>query len=185
MSADEAALVRHCLRGNPAAVRRLVDCFHGPVFGLCMRLLGHRQDAEDVTQEAFLRIFRGLRRWDPARPLRPWILGIAANRCRSWGASRARRPQPVPYVDDAAVAPQAEDTAELLAEIAAAVRLLRPGFREAFVLFHEHGHSYDQIASALGRPVGTVKTWLHRARLEMLHRLRRRGMVPEVTHGLP
>jgi RNA polymerase sigma-70 factor (ECF subfamily) len=47
-----------------------------------------------------------------------------------------------------------------------------------FVLFHEQGQLYEDIAAALGRPVGTIKTWLHRARLEVLERLRRRGMVP-------
>src|SRR5947209_14441607 len=47
------------------------------VFGLCVRLLNHRHDAEDVTQEVFLRVFRSLRRWDATRPLKPWVMGIA------------------------------------------------------------------------------------------------------------
>ncbi len=54
-----------------------------------------------------------------------------------------------------------------------------------FVLFHEQGYAYEDIAAALQRPVGTIKTWLHRARLEVLERLRRRGMVSEVGHELP
>ena len=48
------------------------------------------------------------------------------------------------------------------------------------MLFHEHGHPYEEIALALDRPVGTIKTWLHRARLEILDRLQRRGMIAEV-----
>jgi DNA-directed RNA polymerase specialized sigma24 family protein len=55
---------------------------------------------------------------------------------------------------------------------------LRPDYRTVFVLFHEQGQAYEEIAEALDRPVGTVKTWLHRARLEVLERLQRRGMVP-------
>ena len=80
MSADDALLVRRCLRGEAAAVQALVERFQAEVFGLCVRLLHHRQDAEDVTQEVFLRIFRSLRRWDSSRPLRPWIMGITVNR---------------------------------------------------------------------------------------------------------
>ena len=72
----------------------------------------------------------------------------------------------------------------MVREIRAAVDALRAEYREVFVLFHEHGHAYEEIAEVVGRPVGTVKTWLHRARLEVLDRLRRRGMVSEVGHEL-
>jgi RNA polymerase sigma-70 factor (ECF subfamily) len=73
----------------------------------------------------------------------------------------------------------------LLREIHTALGQLRAEYREVFVLYHEQGQPYEDIAAALGRPVGTVKTWLHRARLEVLDRLRRRGMVSEVGHELP
>jgi len=162
----------------------LVDRFHAEVFGLCVRLLNHRHDAEDVTQEVFLRIFRSLRRWDPERPLRPWIMGITVNRCRTWMAQRARRPEPVDYLQDVAPASPVDDSAELVREIHDALQQLRPEYRSVFLLFHEQGQSYEDIALAIRRPVGTVKTWLHRARLEILERLRRRGMVSEVGHGL-
>jgi RNA polymerase sigma factor (sigma-70 family) len=186
VSAEEAALVRRCLRGDAEAVRGLVERFQGDVYGLCVRLLHHRHDAEDVTQEVFLRVFRSLRRWDRSRPLKPWVMGIAVNRCRTWLAQRARRPPVVDYLQEAAAAPSDDDAAELLAEIRAAVGALRPEYRSVFVLFHEQGRPYEEIAAALSRPVGTVKTWLHRARLEVLERLRRRGMVPaeaNTDHG--
>jgi RNA polymerase sigma-70 factor (ECF subfamily) len=159
-------------------MRALVESFQADVFGLCVRLLRHRHDAEDVTQEVFLRVFRSLRRWDSSRPLRPWVLGIAVNRCRTWLAQRQRRPEPVDYLHDTATAPLADDSAELVSEIAAAVASLRPDYRSVFVLFHELGQPYEDIADSLGRPVGTIKTWLHRARLEVLERLKLRGMVP-------
>ena len=89
-------MVRRCLRGEAAAVRSLIERFQGEVFGLCMRLLNHRQDAEDVTQEVFLRVFRSLRRWDATRPLKPWVMGITVNRCRTWISQRARRPEAGP-----------------------------------------------------------------------------------------
>jgi RNA polymerase sigma-70 factor (ECF subfamily) len=155
-----------------------VDQFQPTVYGLCVRLLTHRHDAEDVTQEVFLRVFRSLHRWDSSRPLKPWIMGIAVNRCRTWLAQKVRRPELADYLQDVVAAPLADDSAELLAEIHAALKDLRPEFREVFVLFHEHGQAYEDIAQTLGCPLGTVKTWLHRARQEVLERLRQRGMVP-------
>jgi RNA polymerase sigma-70 factor (ECF subfamily) len=184
VSTKEADLVRRCLRGETEAIKSLVDQFQSEVFGLCMRLLNHRQDAEDVSQEVFLRIFRSLRRWDSSRPLKPWIIGITVNRCRTWLAQRARRPELADYLQDVAPAPPADDSAELLSEIRAALRELRPEYREAFILFHQQGQSYDVIAAALDRPVGTIKTWLHRARMEILDRLRRRGMVASTDSGI-
>jgi RNA polymerase sigma-70 factor (ECF subfamily) len=178
--ADDATLVRRCLRDEPAAVRALVERFQGPVYGLCVRLLAHRHDAEDVTQEVFVRVFRSLRSWDRSRPLQPWVLAIAANRCRTWLSRKARRPEPVDYLGDVTADPHAgpaDEAGELAREVTRALADLRPDYRTAFVLFHEQNQSYEAIAAALDRPVGTVKTWLHRARLELLDALRRRGMV--------
>src|SRR5947209_2426707 len=81
---QDVLLLSRCLRGDTRAIQDLIDRFQADVFGLCFRLLHHRHDAEDVTQEVFLRIFRSLNRWDKKRPLRPWIMGITVNRCRTW-----------------------------------------------------------------------------------------------------
>jgi len=72
----------------------------------------------------------------------------------------------------------ADDSIELRTGIRAAVDSLRADYREVFVLFHEFGQSYERISLAIDRPVGTVKTWLHRARLEILDLLRSRGFIP-------
>ena len=175
---DDAILVRRCLHGDDTAIHQLVTRFQAEVYGLCVRLLSHRHDAEDVTQEVFLRVFRSLRGWDERRPLKPWIMGITINRCRTWLAQRSRRPELVDYLQDTLPGPAADDSGELLQEIQHAVAELRLEYRTVFVLFHEQGQPYEDIARAMDRPVGTIKTWLHRARLEILARLRRRGMVP-------
>ncbi len=178
MSADDATLVRRCLRGEAEAIQHLVERFQAEVFGLCVRLLNHRHDAEDVTQEVFLRVFRSLKRWDPTRALKPWIVGIAVNRCRTWLSQRSKRPELVDYLQDTVPGPAPDDSTELLQEIQAALAELRLEYRTVFVLFHEQGQPYEEIAQVLDRPVGTIKTWLHRARLEVLDRLKQRGMVP-------
>ncbi len=179
MTADDATLVRRCLRGEADAIRHLVERFQAEVFGLCVRLLNHRQDAEDVTQEVFLRVFRSLKGWDPSRALKPWIAGIAVNRCRTWLAQRSKRPELADYLQDTVPGPSPDDSTELLQEIQTALAELRLEYRTVFVLFHEQGQPYEEIAQALDRPVGTIKTWLHRARLEILDRLKRRGMVAD------
>jgi RNA polymerase sigma-70 factor (ECF subfamily) len=181
---EDALLVSRCLRGETEAAQELIERFQSNVFGLCIRLLHHRQDAEDVTQEVFLRVFRSLKRWDRARPLKPWVMGITVNRCRTWLRQRARRPELVDYLQDTASGPQADDAAELATEIQLAVGDLRLEYQSVFVMYHEQGQPYEEIAQALGKPVGTIKTWLHRARLEVLERLRRRGMISEVSDEL-
>ena len=177
MSAEDAGLVRRCLRGDSDAVGQLIGRFQGDVYGLCARLLRHRHAA--VAQEVFLRVFRSLDTWDSTRPLRPWVLGIAVNRCRTWLSQRAKRPEAVDFLHETLASKEGDEGAagELVREIQAAMAELRPDYRTVFVLFHEQNQGYDDIARAIGRPVGTVKTWLHRARLEVLERLRRRGVV--------
>src|SRR5579864_4534912 len=100
MAGEDVTLVRRCLRGDGEAIQTLVERFQAEVYGLCVRVLNHRHDAEDVTQEVFLRIFRSLRGWDSSRPLRPWVMGIAVNRCRTFLSQRSRRPELVDYLHE-------------------------------------------------------------------------------------
>ena len=173
----EIELIKKCQEGREEAFRELVEKYQRRVYSIAWHLLSNYDTAREISQEVFLRVFRSLRRWDSSRPLKPWIMGITVNRCRTWLAQRVRRPELADYLQDVAVAPDADDAAELLHEIQAALRELRPEFREVFVLYHEQGQSYEEIAQALGCPLGTVKTWLHRARIEVLERLQERGMV--------
>lgn len=179
MAEEELALVQRCLMGDVSAIQQLLSQFQTDVFGLCYRLLSHRQDAEDVTQEVFLRVVRSLSAWDSSRPLKPWILGIAVNRCKTWLAQRSRRPELVEYLHETVAAREVDDDSELLTEIQTALAEMRLEYRTVFTLFHEQGHPYEVIAVALDRPVGTIKTWLHRARQEVFERLKSRGMLPE------
>ena len=179
---NDVELVQACLHENPAALRELVERFQTDVFSLCCRLLGDRHEAEDVAQEVFLRVFRSLRGWDTQRPLKPWVIGITVNRCRTYLGKRARRPIPSAALQEQPARGTApDDSEELLAEIKRALGGLRSEFQEVFVLYHEQGLPYEEIALAMERPVGTIKTWLHRARLQVLQHLQVRGLVDEVA----
>jgi RNA polymerase sigma-70 factor (ECF subfamily) len=174
---EDRSLVEALRSGDPQAPRVLVEQFHGVVFGLCHRMLRHRQDAEDVTQETFVRALRGIRGFDGSRPLRPWLLGIAANRCRTSLSRRTRRPALIETPEEAVDSrPGVSDPDNIAAELRLALDRLRPEYRLVFTLFHEQALPYEEIAAALSRPVGTVKTWLHRARVELADRLARRGI---------
>lgn len=178
-------LVSRCLQGDGSAVVELVDHFRGQVFGLCYRMLRHQQDAEDVTQEAFVRALRSLGRWDSSREFSPWLLAIAGNRCRTLLAMRSRRPPGSPLVEDLPDrSPEPAGFANLAEEVELALTALRDEHRAAFLLFHEQELSYVEIAAAMNCPVGTAKTWVHRARRELADQLIRRGAVEEHAHAL-
>ncbi len=174
---EDRALVDALRAGEPHAPRLLIERFQAVVFALCLRMMSHRQDAEDVMQESFVRALRGLSSFEGERPLRPWLLGIAANRCRTALVKRARRPGLVATIDDQVDhRPGLSDPDDLAGEIDRAVARLRPEYRLVFTLFHEQSLAYEEIADAANRPVGTVKTWLHRARAELAEDLSRRGV---------
>ena len=156
-------------------MRALVGRFQGLVFGVCFRMLNHRQDAEDVTQEVFLRVFRSLGSWNPERPFQPWLLTIAVNRCRTALGRRSRRPIPVEMVVEPESTSTIADGGDVAEEVQLALEDLREEYRTCFVLFHNQQLSLEDIAAIMDRPTGTVKTWLHRARRQLADDLRRRG----------
>jgi RNA polymerase sigma-70 factor (ECF subfamily) len=179
-SESDAALVRRCLAGDGHAMRQLVDRFQADVFGLSVRMLANRHDAEDCAQDVFLRAFRSLKSWDPSRPLRPWIATICVNQCRTRIAKRKNRPVSGPIVEDVPEKSLPSDNGQEVAEaVRTAVDGLRDDYRTVFTLYHEQGRGYDDIAMVMDRPVGTVKTWLHRARAIVLDYLTSRGLVKE------
>lgn len=142
-------------------------------------MLGHRQDAEDVTQDVFVRAFRHLHRWDQVRPIRPWLLTIAANRCRTHMEDRSRRPLPADFISD--LVPERSLTKGLddVEEVQQALQELRPEYRQSIVLFYQQELSIEEVSEILGCPEGTVKIWLHRARKQMAEYFRQRGFLPD------
>ena len=166
-------------------MRRFVDRFREPIFGLCLRMLGQWQDAEDASQETMLRALRHLGRWDRQRDLEPWLFAIAGNRCRTVIAKRAKAPKREPLLgelQDASACPSRQR--QLIEEIDLGLASMRWEHRQAFLLFHQEQLSYEEIAEALNRPLGTVKTWVHRARHELLEFFAKRQSIEERPYAL-
>jgi RNA polymerase sigma-70 factor (ECF subfamily) len=180
MPSELRELVDQCIANDQSAVIQLVQRFRWRVFSLCYRMLGQHQDAEDAMQETFIRVFRSLPRWDSHRAFEPWLFQIAANRCRTLLARRNRRPTSEAFNDHLVIDPAAEQWQahdQLAEEVALALETLKPEWKDAFLMFHRHEMSYVEIAQALDCPVGTVKTWVHRARQELIERLKQRKVV--------
>jgi RNA polymerase sigma-70 factor (ECF subfamily) len=174
---DDLELVRALKAGDRDAPRRLVEQYQSILFSMCMRMLGHRQDAEDVLQDTFVRALRGIGGFDGARPLRPWLLGIAANRCRTALARRGRRPVASDLLEyQADLRAAVADPDDLGGELERAIASLRPNYRMVFVMYHEQGLPYEEIGQVMGCPLGTIKTWIHRARAQLAEILGRRGL---------
>jgi RNA polymerase sigma-70 factor, ECF subfamily len=171
-------LVDRCLQGDQSAVSELVDRYQQRVFALCYRMLGHRQDAEDVTQQTLIRVVRNLKQWDQQREFEPWLFAIAGNRCRTALSARAKKGRvqslSEPVLDPA---PDPQPASHLSEEIDLALQSLRAEYQIAFRLFHYEELNYDEIAQQLERPVGTIKTWIHRTRLALVQHLRDRGVL--------
>ena len=184
IAVDDVRLVERCRQGDSAGVREFLERFQGPVFGVCLRWLGHRQDAEDVTQETLVRAVRHLSHWDATRPLMPWVLTIAVNRCRTLAGKRNRRGVGLEHGETMAAPHQRLSTTDLGEELQLALAELRDEYRTCFVLFYQQEQSCQQIAEILNCPEGTVKTWLHRARKELAETLKRRGVVTEDGYEL-
>ena len=182
---EDRQLVQDCLAGNTEAQQEFVRRFQSSVFGLCLRMLAHRQDAEDVAQETFTRAFRHLARWDALRPLRPWLLAIAANRCRTHLAAQRQHEFPVEFMDDPAELNRATPRLDLAEELQLAINRLREEYRLCFVLFYLNEMNLSEVAEITGNPTGTVKTWLRRARQELADHLQRRSIVPMLFQGEP
>lgn len=170
---DERELARRAASGDEAAFSEIVRRHQGAVYRLCKRYLSPA-DAEDAAQEAFVRAFTRRTDLDPTRPVLPWLLTVARNlaidRIRRHQASPTAPPVENPDAHADEHAPSAEDAAiraQRTARLRQGLAELPEGPREAVMLFHVEGMAYKDIATSLEVPVGTVMTWLHRARARL------------------
>lgn len=173
-------LVRH-LQGDGDAFTDLVEAWRRPVFSYLVRSGVPAAQRDDLFQEIFLKIHLAADRYDPARPLKPWLFTIVVNATRNWlrdhaAASVASLDGGLDDVlSDAAPGPRrAASARETLAWLEEAIPSLPTAHREALLLCAVEGMERREAARSLGIPVNTVKTHLRRARLALARRLAER-----------
>jgi RNA polymerase sigma-70 factor (ECF subfamily) len=180
MDASElAALVEPCRSGDSQAWEVFVRAFQGRIFALAYSYAGDREDARDLAQEIFVRLYETRDQWVGGDEFLPWLFRVARNRSIDYLRRRKVRTPALTVPEDAlADLPDHAPTAEAQAVASdrrsllhAALRGLSAINREIVVLRDVHGLSVQHVASVLGIPIGTVKSRASRARVELAEKV--------------
>jgi RNA polymerase sigma-70 factor (ECF subfamily) len=167
---DEQIWLRLAQEGDAQAFSRLVDMYAKPVHNLCYRMLGNAEDAEDAAQEAFLRAFKAIRRYDPQRKFASWLLSIAANYCIDHHRRNRLRTISLDESPEASLGDRNPGPASTLVaretsdELQALLAQLEPRDRAAIILYYWNELPYQEIAEQLSMSESALKSRLHRAR---------------------
>jgi RNA polymerase sigma-70 factor (ECF subfamily) len=192
VNAADEQLVREALGGSQRAYRELVRRFERPVYNLVARMVRDRTLAEDLAQDAFVKAFSRLDSYQPTQgKFSNWLFKIAHNTAIDHLRRSeldtvpldAGQPESVDFHailadPDASTPLDHAVRTDLAAALAAAVERLRPEYREVIVLRHQEGMAYEEIAEVAELPLGTVKTYIHRARKDLAELLADAGWGP-------
>jgi RNA polymerase sigma-70 factor (ECF subfamily) len=180
----DADLVALAQQGREAAYRELVRRYERPVFSLIFRMVRDREIAEDLAQDSFIKVLNHIDRYRPEFKLSSWLFKIANNVAIDHLRKRQLETVSIDGSPHAATASEIEATSfdvvarqesaleemeakELGSAIERAIERLRPEYRACIMLRHVEGRSYEEIAATLDLPLGTVKTYIHRARHQL------------------
>ena len=183
-TASDQEVVLEAREGRQAAYRELVRRYERPIFSLIYRMVRNREQAEDLSQETFVKALNAIESYRPEYKFSSWIFKIANNvaidhlRRRELdtlsldGSPHALTPEAVQATalqlgDRQETALEELEARELGGEIERAIAGLRPEYRSCILLRHVEGRPYEEIATMLDLPLGTVKTYIHRARGEL------------------
>jgi len=160
-SLDEAGLLDACRAGTAGAFEHLVERHRRPVYHLCYRFVDNHEDASDLSQEVFLRAYRGLKNFRGESSVATWLYRIGVNVCLNRVAAKNIASEPIgerEFVDVEAESPSERVLrSERGARVRAAIAQLPPKQRAALILRTYHEMSHQQIADVLGGSVGAVK----------------------------
>lgn len=183
-TATDQEVVAEARAGRQAAYRELVRRYERPIFSLIYRMVRDRELAEDLAQETFVKALNAVESYRPEFKFSSWIFKIANNvaidhlRRRELstlsldGSPHAATPEAIQATalqlgDRQETALEELEARELGGEIEQAIGRLRPEYRACILMRHVEGRPYEEIATMLDLPLGTVKTYIHRARNEL------------------
>jgi len=176
---DDSAVVSAFLGGEERAFQELVERYQTRLLNFIYRTIGDREKAEDLVQEVFIRVYRHLHRFDPAKKFSTWIYTIASNLAKNELRNRSRNPlvlfqtikknwqdeeRPLQFEDTASRPDDLYRKRHLRALVDQATAQLPEHHRQVFVLRELEGKSYEEIAEITACNLGTVKSRLNRAR---------------------
>jgi RNA polymerase sigma-70 factor, ECF subfamily len=175
----EPETIDRARKGDLRAFESLVRDYQADVWRFAYHLTRNRATAEDVTQEAFLRAYRGLGSYKGQAKFTSWLLRIVRN-CAIDAYRKTRRETPAPADEQRPDRPGPSLGAEERARINDAIRRLPMPLREPFVVIEVLGYSYQETSVILGLRVGTVKSRMHRARAALIEGLTEREVAGEM-----
>ena len=174
-------LVERCLTGDQTAWEQIVRQHWRKVFNLAYKFVGRHDEAEDLTQDIFLKIFKALHTFDRRANFQTWLISISRNLCIDhYRSVRKERETMARDVDASELSPVSRERGpegqleqvKLKQLIQSALAELPAALRQAVVLRDLHEFSYQEIADQLGLPEGTVKSRINRGRIELARQLR-------------
>lgn len=170
--ADDCELVKRVCMGETQLFRMLIERHQQHIFNLCFRMLQRFEEADDATQDTFLKAYRSLKRFRGDASLKTWLCRIARNECLN--RLRHERMDPLDerltaeggfQLADSTPSPlELIEQQEIQSTVHAAINELPPSYRLVITLFHLDGLSYEEISQVMEIPMGTVKTHIFRAR---------------------
>ena len=169
---NDGDISRGCRQNDPDAWRHLIRDYTALVYRIAIRMIGNKQDAEDASQEVFMRVYRSINSHDPTRSLAPWLSKITFNVClkRISRRSQAAKKEVILYADDlpeeeTTITPESQLTRKQMANrVWGALDRLSAQDRALVAMRYSEEFTDSEISESTNMPVGTVKTRLHRAR---------------------
>jgi RNA polymerase sigma-70 factor (ECF subfamily) len=169
-------IITEAQKGSVMAFETILFRYEKPIYAYAYRLVGHRQDAEDVTQQTFIKFYKNLYRVDPTGDVNSWLYKIATNTAYDWLRKKNRSSEL--YILEESMAKgwePASDTdldrdlekLELKEDMALAISKIQPKYRSVIILYYYQDFSYHEIAEILSVPLNTVRTYLYRAKLSL------------------
>jgi RNA polymerase sigma-70 factor (ECF subfamily) len=165
MSIDEQELIAQIVSGDQELYSTLIDRYKDALYRHCFYIVRDEDVAEDMAQEAFIKAFVHLSKYDAAKAsYKTWVFTIATRECMTY----LRRNKPLPLQgEELLTSNQPADQMAKEREVYDAVMRLQPKFRTVITLHYWHGYSYEEIAKAMDAPIGSVRGWLFRAKKEL------------------
>jgi len=184
MTGPDPDILARAQAGDRGALGELLEPEMSRVYATCRRMVGDRQDAEELAQEAMVRIIRGLPTFDGRASLSTWLTRVTINTCLTWLRSKARRSEHKPVniknpdrqigeLDAPAGVQSGESDDPRVARVHQSLARLKPEHRAVLVLRDVRDLDYDAIGAALDLPTGTVKSRIFRARAALREEIER------------